>query len=126
MMKRQPGRPFLLITGLIMVSAVLSVQALGQSDEAPRQATAQNPETMVATPVPAEQLTNRCAAVRKLSSNRPAWAGWGANPPNWRYQNAMQAGFSVASVPGLRLKWAFGIPNVKIRRRNWLHILGDE
>ena len=54
--------------------------------------------------------------VRKLSAKSPAWTGWGANPANWRYQNAMQAGFSVASVPGLKLKWAFGIPNVKIVR----------
>ncbi len=119
-MKRQPGRLFLLITGLIMASAILGVRALAQSDDAPatsaRQVTALNTETIVATPVPVEQLTNRCAAARKLSSNRPAWAAWGANPPNWRYQNAMQAGFSAASVPGLKLKWAFGMPNVKIVR----------
>ena len=66
--------------------------------------------------MPVEQLANRCTATRKLAAKSPAWAGWGANPANWRYQNAMQAGFSVASVPGLKLKWAFGIPNVKIVR----------
>jgi outer membrane protein assembly factor BamB len=120
MMKRQPSRVFLFVFGLIMVSAVVSIQAMAQSDEAPAvnsgHMAVQNSETTAATPVPAEQLANRCTATRKLSTKSPAWAGWGANPPNWRYQNAMQAGFSAASVPQLKLKWAFGIPSVKIVR----------
>jgi polyvinyl alcohol dehydrogenase (cytochrome) len=40
---------------------------------------------------------------------------WGANDENWRFGWA-QAGVSAVDVPNLKLKWAFGIPNVKIVR----------
>src|SRR4029077_1800042 len=108
------GSPFkllLCIAALAFVTAVLSIQVNAQSDDAPattaQHAAPQNSEAIVPTPVPAEQLANRCTATRKLTAQSPAWAGWGANPANWRYQNAMQAGFSVASVTGLKLKWVF-------------------
>jgi polyvinyl alcohol dehydrogenase (cytochrome) len=70
-----------------------------------------------ATAVPVDQLPNRCAAdVKPSAAKSPAWTGWGANAANWRYQNAAQARLSAADVPRLKLKWAFGIPNVKIVR----------
>jgi len=40
------------------------------------------------------------------------WNGWGATPTNARFQPADQARLSAADVPKLKLKWAFGIPNV--------------
>lgn len=119
-MRRRPFKLLLFIAALTLVTALFSIRANAQSDEAPgttaQGVSAQDSEAIVATPVPAEQLANRCTATRKLATKNPAWAGWGANPANWRYQNAMQAAFSVQSVPGLKLKWAFGIPDVKIVR----------
>jgi polyvinyl alcohol dehydrogenase (cytochrome) len=70
-----------------------------------------------ATPVPADQLANRCAPdVKPGSPTAPSWMDWGANPANWRFQPAAEAGISAADVPHLKLKWAFGIPNVRIVR----------
>src|SRR5881409_4062996 len=40
------------------------------------------------------------------------WNGWGASVTNTRFQPADQARLSAADVPKLKLKWAFGIPNV--------------
>jgi polyvinyl alcohol dehydrogenase (cytochrome) len=40
----------------------------------------------------------------------PIWNGWGVNLANARYQEAAMAGISVAEVPHLKLKWAFGFP----------------
>ncbi len=42
--------------------------------------------------------------------SKPAWAGWGANSSNSRYQDANTAGIAAADVPRLKLKWAFGFP----------------
>jgi len=39
----------------------------------------------------------------------PAWNGWGVTGANARYQNDA-AGLTAASVPRLKLKWAFGFP----------------
>lgn len=59
----------------------------------------------------ADKMANRCQRTRPV---RPAsagdWNGWGANVTNARFQQA--AGFSPDSIPKLKLKWAFGLPNV--------------
>jgi polyvinyl alcohol dehydrogenase (cytochrome) len=41
----------------------------------------------------------------------PHWNGWSPTPANTRFQPADQAGLSVAQVPNLKLKWAFGFPD---------------
>lgn len=41
-----------------------------------------------------------------------AWNGWGNNQRNTRAQSAAAAGLSANDVPGLTLKWAFGLPGV--------------
>ena len=41
----------------------------------------------------------------------PRWMGWGADLANSRYQRADFAGMNADSVPRLRLRWAFGVPN---------------
>ena len=39
------------------------------------------------------------------------WNGWGADPStNARFQPSSAAGLSVAQVPNMMLKWAFGLP----------------
>ena len=54
--------------------------------------------------------TNRC--VPSLGhSGGPAWNGW-ADAGNTRFQSAKAAGLTPATVPRLKLKWAFGFPGV--------------
>jgi polyvinyl alcohol dehydrogenase (cytochrome) len=70
-----------------------------------------------ATSVPASQLVNSCSAdVKPAAPRAPSWTGWSTTSANWRFQSAAQAGLSAADVARLKLKWAFGIPNVKIVR----------
>ncbi|HEY4974355.1 MAG TPA: cytochrome c, partial [Steroidobacteraceae bacterium] len=60
----------------------------------------------------ARLMPNRCLANPPLQSLRgAAWNGWGNGLRNTRYQSASDSGLSAASVPGLRLKWAFGYPD---------------
>jgi polyvinyl alcohol dehydrogenase (cytochrome) len=40
----------------------------------------------------------------------PQWNGWGAGVSEERFQSATMAGLDAASVPKLKLKWAFGFP----------------
>jgi polyvinyl alcohol dehydrogenase (cytochrome) len=40
----------------------------------------------------------------------PAWAGWGVDAGNTRFQPASSAGLDRYDIPKLRLKWAFGFP----------------
>jgi polyvinyl alcohol dehydrogenase (cytochrome) len=57
-----------------------------------------------------DQTANRCPdTVKSAPVNSPAWTNWGENPANWRFQPAARAGISAASVPKLKLKWAFGM-----------------
>jgi polyvinyl alcohol dehydrogenase (cytochrome) len=64
-----------------------------------------------------DQLTDRCPDTLKPASAKwPSWTGWSPTPANWRFQPEKEAGIPASSVPKLKLKWAFGIPNVKIVR----------
>lgn len=71
-----------------------------------------------AAAVASGQLTNRCPASPGLPpiSAAGTWSGWGSGPENWRFQTASQAGLTAADVPGLKLKWAFGVPDATIMR----------
>src|SRR5262245_39911262 len=40
------------------------------------------------------------------------WNGWGSTVTNTRFQSAEQSRLSATDIPKLKLKWAFGIPNV--------------
>jgi polyvinyl alcohol dehydrogenase (cytochrome) len=56
-------------------------------------------------------MPNRCAsnpALREISG--AAWNGWGNGLENDRFQSAAAAGLTAATVPHLKLKWAFGFP----------------
>jgi polyvinyl alcohol dehydrogenase (cytochrome) len=60
----------------------------------------------------AQSMPNRCPTNSPLHSlSGAAWNGWGNGLENTRYQSAADAGLSAATVPGLRLKWAFGYPD---------------
>jgi polyvinyl alcohol dehydrogenase (cytochrome) len=57
--------------------------------------------------------SGRCAS--PTSSDRidagPRWSGWSPTTANTRFQSLEQAGLTVADLPRLRLKWAFGFPD---------------
>jgi outer membrane protein assembly factor BamB len=115
----------------IFISAALSVviaaafcapRALAQVNQGPQ--SSQAPRTQPPVPTGAEtplvatdQLTNRCAPILKSSFNASAsWTGWSPDPAGSRYQPASKSGLTAENVPHLKLKWAFGIPNVKLAR----------
>jgi len=59
----------------------------------------------------AAAMPNRCAANPPLRDiTRHAWNGWGNGTANHRFQSTAAAGLTAATVPGLKLKWAFGFP----------------
>jgi polyvinyl alcohol dehydrogenase (cytochrome) len=60
----------------------------------------------------AASMPNRCAP-KPLGNPMagPGWNGWGVDLANTRYQPAAAAGLTAATVPQLKLKWAFGFPN---------------
>jgi polyvinyl alcohol dehydrogenase (cytochrome) len=112
-MSLQTRRICIFAAALVAASALSAPPTLAQQNSGAPAAAAAPP----ATPVPADQLANRCSAdVKPIAMNAPAWTSWGVNPENWRFQPAAQAGLSAADVPSLKLRWAFGIPNVKIVR----------
>ncbi|HEY0341332.1 MAG TPA: PQQ-binding-like beta-propeller repeat protein, partial [Steroidobacteraceae bacterium] len=59
----------------------------------------------------ARQMPNRCATNPPLRRvGKGDWNGWGNGLSNQRFQSAAAAGLTPASVPRLKLKWAFGYP----------------
>ncbi len=63
----------------------------------------------------ASEVPNTCQGADQTFAdplNQPRWSGWGVNPLQRRSQTAAMAQLSVAQVPTLKLKWAFGFPGV--------------
>ena len=58
----------------------------------------------------AKAMKNQCAAPPKMDTSKALWNGWSPGLGNARYQTAKAAGLSAATLPRLKLKWAFGIP----------------
>ena len=66
---------------------------------------------------PTSSSADSCpAGTQRPQSSDGGWTNWGAGLDNWRYQPAEKAGIPAADVPRLKLKWAFGVPNVKMVR----------
>jgi polyvinyl alcohol dehydrogenase (cytochrome) len=111
-----PCRILVLAAALISACVLPGARALAQSDEspAPTKPSPQAVNTPLATPLPADQLTDRCGAnVITAVALFANWTSWGNDPANWRYQAAEQADVLPSEVPRLKLKWAFGIPSVR-------------
>src|SRR5262249_55256142 len=51
-----------------------------------------------------------CSSPAPVVAGAPSWMGWGIDQINSRYQSAQNAGLTAATVPNLKLKWAFGFP----------------
>jgi len=63
----------------------------------------------------AKLMTNHCSSNPPLGelSAKSSWNGWGNDPmSNARFQPAKAAGLTAAQVPQLKLKWAFGFPEL--------------
>jgi polyvinyl alcohol dehydrogenase (cytochrome) len=59
----------------------------------------------------AATMPNRCASNPPLDDSPGSdWNGWGNGLANNRFQSAAASGLTAASVPRLKLKWAFGFP----------------
>jgi len=54
----------------------------------------------------------RCATPKPMApvAAGPHWSDWGTGLANRRFQPRAMAGLSATDVPGLELKWAFGLP----------------
>lgn len=50
----------------------------------------------------------KAASAFAPSNSSPMWNGWGVDAANTRFQPATSAGLAAATVPRLKLKWAFG------------------
>ena len=62
-----------------------------------------------------EEIANSCPPDSMLRLS-PAWASWGGNLANTRFQPAKDAGLSVEDLPRLKLKWAFAFPDTSTMR----------
>jgi polyvinyl alcohol dehydrogenase (cytochrome) len=110
-------RNFALPVSALIAASVIAIPSALAQNAAPPAATAQvAPPPPTATPVAADQLANRCSKPQQSGTFSFDWIGWGGNPGNWRFASSPSAGLSAADVPRLELKWAFGIPNVRIVR----------
>jgi len=70
-----------------------------------------SPTATAATPA----ASSRCpssAKPYKASLSGPHWTGWGGDESQRRFQPGSEARLPAASVPRLKLKWAFGFPGV--------------
>jgi polyvinyl alcohol dehydrogenase (cytochrome) len=112
-MKPHP-RDFALLIAALFSAGVLCIVPARAQNTAPAAAA---PAPPTATSLAADQPANPCPPnMKEPPATAPSWTIWGANPANWRFQPAAQAGIAAADVPQLNLKWAFGIPNVRIVR----------
>jgi polyvinyl alcohol dehydrogenase (cytochrome) len=62
-------------------------------------------------------LTPTCKGDAPFDASAGAqWNGWSTNLTNSRFQDAASAGLSAASVPKLKIKWAFNLGDVTMAR----------
>jgi polyvinyl alcohol dehydrogenase (cytochrome) len=106
--------PSMIMTAL--TTGVMKQQGASLSDPE-QQSVAKFLGVAVAASIPVSRLENGCPAKEMEPSGfQGRWTSWGAGEQNQRFQTAKEAGLSVADVPKLKLKWAFGIPNVTLMR----------
>jgi polyvinyl alcohol dehydrogenase (cytochrome) len=117
-MKSHPRKIGLLAAALLCASTPHIPRTHAQN-AAPPAAPAQvtPPSAPTATPVRVDQRLNPCPPNEKDALPLPrSWTGWSTSPKNWRFQSKEIAELPATRVPNLKLKWAFGFPNVRIVR----------
>ncbi|HET7608384.1 MAG TPA: cytochrome c, partial [Gammaproteobacteria bacterium] len=72
----------------------------------------------VGAPTPRASVGQCESSPRALTASDLAggWNGWGADARNLRYMPAARAGLTAATVPKLKLKWAFGFAGASSAR----------
>jgi polyvinyl alcohol dehydrogenase (cytochrome) len=65
-----------------------------------------------------DEIANLCPAGAALSDgpDGPAWASWGGNFSNTRFQSEKDSGLRVEDLPRLKLKWTFAFPDTSTMR----------
>ena len=77
-----------------------------------------------------EEIANLCAG--SAWGQGAAWASWGGNLENTRFQSTKDAGLTAEDLPRLKLKWAFGFPDASTLRsqpalyRGWVFAGGQD
>ena len=61
-------------------------------------------------------ITPTCTTGASFRNTGPSWNGWSTSVTNSRFQDARTAGLTAATVPRLKLKWAFNQGEVSIAR----------
>jgi len=57
-----------------------------------------------------KSMTNACGSKTPVRTSTVDWNGWSPDSSNTRFQPPKSAGLTAAQLPGLKLKWAFGLP----------------
>lgn len=101
----------------ILNTGIMKTQAATLSSD-DRGAIAQWLGRKTAAGIDASKITNACKAGPAVASGAagPSWTSWGAGLANLRFQPASAAGLSAAQAGRLKLKWAFGVPDVTMMR----------
>ena len=97
-----------------LASGVMIQQAAALSPDE-RQRIASFLGTAVTVERKRDEIANLCPAGAAWGEG-PAWAGWGGNFANTRFQSAKDAGLGVEDLPKLKLKWAFAFPDTSTMR----------
>ncbi len=63
-----------------------------------------------------EEIANLCSAGSAQWTGGSAWAGWGSDLTNTRFQQAKEAGLRAEDLPRLKLKWAFAFADTSTMR----------
>ena len=60
--------------------------------------------------------TGRCSGAASIGDavESPRWSGWSSTSSNTRFQPTDQAGLTLADVPRLKFRWAFGFPDASV------------
>ena len=70
-----------------------------------------------AAPIDPLKIVNPCkSSAAAVDSQAASWSNWGGGLENMRFQAAVAAGLKAESVSRLRLKWAFGLPDLTAMR----------
>jgi polyvinyl alcohol dehydrogenase (cytochrome) len=62
-----------------------------------------------------EEIANSCPPDTTLRVS-PAWASWGGDLANTRFQSAKDSGLRAEDLPRLKLKWVFAFPDTSTMR----------
>lgn len=101
-------------------TAILRALETGAMREKAKDLTAQERQAVAAylsggakqQPESAVSSSARCTTASSATPGGPSWNSFGVNLNNTRFQTSVAAGITLADLPKLRLRWAFGLGDV--------------